>query len=866
MTSDGGPRDREQTDWETLLRVWMHDPPDKALDVRRHVSRAERYLSVALGLGDRLAETKDRDAGLADQLAAIAERLPMPSAGARGERAVGPENGRLHIRHPLSAQDEILDCPDIDERQMCVVIDEIVRDLVKPRDRFLALWRMLPERIDFPLNRLPADTRVPDHSLIDHADITAGLWSSIEKGAAGRAIFGFALGPVQPFIEAARSLRDLWTGSVILSCVAFAAMRPILERFGPTAFVYPALRGNPLMDLWLRNDAGLHCVAKPDGDALCNPSLPHRFVALVPLGREGAVARELTQACKAAAAEEWRSLSTHVRDELAGKLGEDFIGWDRLWDGQCGAFFKFHETAVPERELDDDALAQWLGKKRFADVWPDAGKIRRLHDADRPGYTQISSGRWQAQLDVSARIMEADRMIRHIPEMPAFADTGSVPQKCSLFGSFEQMGPAEFSQARNFWEQVTDRWRVDGVRLRKKEKFCSVALTKRFAMPVSLAKRLHLDDRRLRFPDTATIAAANWLGNAKIDPGEYHPWNGRWLHDSDDALNADGEERAPDSFHEALKDATKKCGQPPIYFAILMMDGDELGGWLHGEKSPKVRDVMHPALNSWFDSLDDETVRQALNASRPVGPALHAAISGALGRFASRLAPDIVERYKGRVIYSGGDDLLAVPPAANAVACARKLRDAYRDGSGPQEPGMGSRATISAGLAYVHYKEDLRLGLQAAREAERRAKDMGRDALGLQFMRRSGEHADALLGWQDTEWFGELTGLFAKGASNRWAYRLRAELPVLAVPDMPEELVAAEIRRLGDRTDDRDIWSGGTDSRPPGERIAGWWRRYREDRRVRIIGQGNPAHAGEWLRDFTTLCQGAAFVARGRDD
>lgn len=63
----------QPVDCEQLLLVHMHDPVDKALGIKGHESRAARYASAA---------------GLADQLASIAERLPMPSAGRLGERAV----------------------------------------------------------------------------------------------------------------------------------------------------------------------------------------------------------------------------------------------------------------------------------------------------------------------------------------------------------------------------------------------------------------------------------------------------------------------------------------------------------------------------------------------------------------------------------------------------------------------------------------------------------------------------------------------------------------------------------------------------------------------------------------------------------
>ena len=295
-----------------------------------------------------------------------------------------------------------------------------------------------------------------------------------------------------------------------------------------------------------------------------------------------------------------------------------------------------------------------------------------------------------------------------------------------------------------------------------------------------------------------------------------------------------------------------------------MMDGDNLGEWLRGKHMPKVREIMHPKLCSWYNGLNDQRVSPALEARRPVGPALHATISGALGRFATRIAPQIVENKLGTLIYSGGDDLLALLPAQHAVACARSLRDAYRGGDADGQPGMGERASISAGVAFVHYKEDLRLALAATRVAEKHSKQQGRDAMTLRFMRRSGEHSDALIGWENSIWFDELTRHFTNGASNRWAYRLRAELPVLM--DMPNEMIVAEIRRLGNRVDSQSQGWAGNPKEDFGALVARHWERYRRDRHCRARRLGKEPTLGDWLEDFTALCQGAAFVARGRDD
>ncbi len=712
-------------DWDELLRVYLHDPVDKALDIRGHESRAARYASRALDWEVTRNEIKG-SASLADQLAAIAERIPMPTAGANGERAVGPEDGRIAIRHPVSAQAAELSGLTLNEEDVVEAIGRVVDGLPDPRSRFLALWRLLPEQLDPNIARLPADTRVPDHTLIQHADITSGIWAS-SAGAHGRAYLSVLLGPVQKFIEVARSVRDLWTGSAVLSWLTFQGLCPVLDTLGPTALVYPALRGNPLMDLWLHDHAGLKSRGLlPQEASRRSPSLPNRFVALVPWGSGGAEATLLAGTCAQAVKQACRRLGDDVHACLNPEMKAINPDWARHWQQQVDSFFEVRTAVLPIREMRDETLAGLLGNTdSFGKVWPEADKVRALANAipsaERPGYDQHSAGRWQAQLEASARLMEAQRSIRHVPATPPSTADENAPPKCSLLGSYEQMGPSDLKESRQFWDKAVDTLRLHGVRLRRHERFSAIALCKRFAAPATLAHELHLKPDDLRFPDTATVAAARWLAEAGIKPDEEPEWNGRWLHQKNRNDVGEGDAPPPKAVWEQIRAARQK-NPPPTYYAILMMDADNMGQWLKGDHAPQVHEVLHPKMVNYYERLDERLGNKAtagLNARRPVGPALHAAISEALNNFASHIAPSIVKKYQGTMIYSGGDDVLALLPVRRAMNCADELRCAFR-GEGGDIPGwnesyltMGNRATLSAGIAFVHHKEDLRLALEA---------------------------------------------------------------------------------------------------------------------------------------------------------
>ncbi len=129
--------------WQEFLIAYLHDPPDKALSIPGHEPRACRYLSAAL----RREVTRSELRGREDAHASAAERLPLPEAGPNGEWAVGPENGRLTVFHPLSGTPEDFKVPDLDE----TMVERAIGEIAEPhRDRpscFYALWRLLPKRL-----------------------------------------------------------------------------------------------------------------------------------------------------------------------------------------------------------------------------------------------------------------------------------------------------------------------------------------------------------------------------------------------------------------------------------------------------------------------------------------------------------------------------------------------------------------------------------------------------------------------------------------------------------------------------------------------------------------------------------------------
>jgi hypothetical protein len=242
-------------------------------------------------------------------------------------------------------------------------------------------------------------------------------------------------------------------------------------------------------------------------------------------------------------------------------------------------------------------------------------------------------------------------------------------------------------------------------------------------------------------------------------------------------------------------DGTDATGQEK-YFAILALDGDEMGKWISGSKSPKMRHSLSPKAIEYFE----KNAPEFLDAPRAVTPSWHLQFSEALGNFSLHAAQRVVEAFNGRLIYAGGDDVLAMLPATEALSCARALRAAFRGetalnglakgiliGSGTarssdrttplfqiQHDGYlqlhpasgatsgekakllsdpvgftaivpGPAADVSVGIAIAHFKSPLQDVVKAAQAAEKRAKrsldegGFGRGAVAISLYKRSGE-------------------------------------------------------------------------------------------------------------------------------
>jgi hypothetical protein len=155
------------------------------------------------------------------------------------------------------------------------------------------------------------------------------------------------------------------------------------------------------------------------------------------------------------------------------------------------------------------------------------------------------------------------------------------------------------------------------------------------------------------------------------------------------------------------------------YLAVLHMDGDRIGATLGN-----IRDLS-----------------------------THQEFSKALGQFASSVG-EIVSGYgASRLIYAGGDDVLALLPLKYVLDCANEIREAFADTMkhfSYTVDGKTVSPTMSAGISITPATFPLDRAIELARKAEASAKDdYGRNAVVITEAHSSGQMRDAGAKWDD---------------------------------------------------------------------------------------------------------------------
>ncbi len=521
-------------------------------------------------------------------------------------------------------------------------------------------------------------------------------------------IFQFTLGPVQGFVAQARRTRDFWAGSFILSWLSSAAIACIREQGGTIRFPVPD-------DAYLRY---LYGKADAKDTYPQQGSIPNRFMAVTAQVPGGFHPEWVTQSVQAA----WQALADTVWQGDLADVANDATR--AIWQRQVSSFWEMSWVMA-----EDGSATNLLDRRKN---WRDTVA------PDEPGHKCMMMDGWQ--------------------ELSGITHT-------------------KLADVRQFWSQLVDSGKTGmATDLGEGEQLCAMAFIKRrFARYFADVKVTLPGGQRQIFgwqvpsavPSVSFVAAAPWLTQvleqAPIDA--LHAWNQaasaiasynelahvqgddafeidiRCVKEAVEARRREGLRRRwagldgqlyfstalenPRLFADQkaarqvlcqlhkLRDAAKVKDLPSPYYAILLMDGDQLGKHM-GDK-------------------DKQTP-----------------ISEALNQFTS-CAGDIVRQHNGFLIYAGGDDVLALLPLENALDAAAALQADYKAAFAQHSPqGKPIDSTLSGAIEFVHIHTPLTRVLRDAHQLldDIAKKETGRNAIAVRVWKPSGVALTWAMPWE----------------------------------------------------------------------------------------------------------------------
>ncbi len=804
--------------WAAKILLLLHDPPAKPYFFRPysggHGQLARRIINAVYG------ETGKRK-GLyhADILATGADRpmlsLPRTQGNGLGTRffhknplVTHPlDRVSLQLRHPGGEQDvdsrviQELEILQLETSAGFKIAMDAGPDALK--ETFFLLWRQFKDALiqANPADRnlweyMPADSRCPDHPIWEHNRLTSAL-SFVNRSLSADSdeepdhpwLFSFALRPVQEFLSQARKSQDLWTGSMLLAELSFAAMQPIIDKYGPDVIIYPDLRGNPRADI--RFADLLHSTPAATRAAV----IPHTFVAILPRGDGRGYLEEieaLGRRCSGEVREKWKMFTHDVRSWMESCMSvasgsSRGSAWKELWQHgleHCpleptwvaipwpmpidrrhyytpGRALPCQD--VPEKGDDrgEESKQQRQQQHRLGRWMP--GNVNDHYNLVQEVFSSVNR-KWFLQSGVLYAQAHHKLKVLHGIRRRTMTIPGSYPadislEKCTICHERPALGNRRVGgrqHAESIRLAVSRVWQLRDFDPEQQgsERLCPVCSVRRFLVRSDSGRKGELNtfnrvcfgpnasctavqdsDGRVRTPfaSTVQIAAQGYLAglaqhhaaldtelravlrmHRQLDLGR--PSFPRGLprlgkaaatHSlARDFLELDPQltlfpeqararmqyvtgsarknwEKLERAVTELRASADRLLRQSPgTQVAVLTMDGDRMGELLLGMPGRihvRWRDILHPDIDrkvrERFKEYGWGDLRQR---SRMAGPALHAFVSRALADFNHHIAPWVVEQeYGGRLIYSGGDDLLALVPVTDAMAVASRLHELF---------------------------------------------------------------------------------------------------------------------------------------------------------------------------------------------
>jgi len=835
--------------YEDFLKKFFRDPIDKPFDISSHKQRAKKYAGF-------FGVSEIEEAKYSDQIASCLERSLLPK---------DVQQKLTEIRHPLSEEkipliEEKKMLPTLDSQKSIDEISSLLKEIsnsyinLSDEEKAVLIWRNLLEEIlegiqDEELKKyipiLPADTRVPDHSIWEHLKVTTAI-NALERQQ-NNSLFLFTIGPVKSFISQARKAQDFYMGSFMLSYFTFIAMEEVIETYGPTSIIYPDLYKQPLMDWYLKRK-GLE-PKNFNSEILTLPTIPNRFVAIIGTTDKNKIekfAKNMIVKIK----DEIKSAKEKILEEL--KIDVKLSDTQKeILQNQLSDFPQIYWVAIPWRRGENDLQIDDL-KDFFTD-----DKIRKWKEiykfANEKGEYPPNIGfLYEFLYTALEKSMGARKNLRE------FEQKQEEGRKCSLCG---ERNVLFFRERKN--ENKFKRYNRDAINLINKinpkylddgEGLCALCFLKR-TFEIYLEKKFGSIFKDFSFPSVAEVACADFKEKAKELPEfkEYEnkffdytrmPYlkihslpklklketlEGSWFYEENlsvkkfnDELGVSVSSSQIENLKDCLRNLYAKAGKPKKYYAVLYLDGDNMGKWLSGELLPEIQYAYN---SETWGKLPEEFKKdlQRYTPNKILTPAVHSAISTALRNYTIEFVRKIVEEeHLGKLIYAGGDDVLAFVNLKDLFDVMEKLRWAFsgqikiengiinfninNDSGFVLKDGvyyltMGKNASCSMGVVIAHYKEPLKIVIDKVFEMKKMAKNSGKDRFAICLLKKSGDERVSVSEWKykdklTTAVLKEIKEQMDKDKyiSDGFIQKFRSEF--LNLVDVPENIVEVELKRL----------------------------------------------------------------------
>jgi len=376
------------------------------------------------------------------------------------------------------------------------------------------------------------------------------------------------------------------------------------------------------------------------------------------------------------------------------------------------------------------------------------------------------------------------------PLMDAYTyNEGKYPDGCTLCGERVHLAVD--------WEKFKESLQ-DSIKhyLKEGEKLCGVCLVKRFAFYCLV---------RQTFPSVHDVANAKFKEELKDFEqnykdrasdlksllqqymGEEKPRDHLWEYNAElfDIEELERIKREEEDLSLGIDDLIRELrwiynnellSKPSKnYFAIIISDGDSMGDWL--------------GLNS---KIRKEKLERAF----------HEKFSKALSNYAKEIKSlESKEKFGLRIVYAGGDDVLAVADLREFLDFAEKLNPTFKN-------KVGKDASVSAGIVIGHQKDNLAYLLNEAGKAEKKAKSVeGKSAFCITVIPRGGGPVSFWAKWGEfLSLFKDTIEYFEKEIiGDRTAYDIREIVDKFeASKEKPMEIVLALLRGMLKRRVDKN--------------------------------------------------------------